>query len=445
MSNILSETYIKLLNNIILPIGDKAFGGDYIKHLKEWNQFDLKSSKELAEIQKKRLFKILTHAQETVPFYKNKIDKSFTDPYQTLKKLSVLSKTLLTEKREELVSNQFSVEELSKNFSSGSTGVQSYSYSLPKDVFLNQAIQRHWFLWTGYRQGDPVMQFGISPQRTLVKKLKDIFFNATYVNAFSISEEDCEQLYLKLKKKKIQFMIGYPSAIYQLAKWMKENEKKHQIKSIISLGDKLFSHYEKLFKDVFNNPLVMDTYGCAEGFLIAARLDHPYYYISSPHVVVEIVDDEGNEVKDGEMGHVLLTSLTNYAQPFLRYKLGDLAVRLPKNEYPESLQFNYPLLKRIVGRETDAIHTPTKISLTVHSFTGIFEYYEEIIQFKVIQTSSDQLKIEYISDTEIETIIKEINEKLCELTQNSMDIDFERVDKISAMKSGKPQIIEKRI
>lgn len=444
MSTNLSEAYIKLLNKILLPLGDKVFGGQYIKFLKEWNQFDDCDAKKLDNIQSDRLTEVLHHARETVPFYKDKIDLSFDNPFEVLKKLPVLTKTLLNEK-ENLVSNDYSLSDLSKNFSSGSTGVQSYSYSLPKDVFLNQAIQRHWFLWTGYRQGDPVMQFGISPQRTFLKKIKDIFFNVTYVNAFSISDLDCEKLFGELKEKKINYIIGYPSAVYQLAKWMQHNNKTHPLKSIISLGDKLFSHYEKLFQHVFVKPVIMDTYGCAEGFLIAARFDSPYYYVSSPHVVVEVVDDNGNAVKDGEMGHVLLTSLTNYAQPFIRYKLGDLAISLPKDEYPDNPRFHYPLLKKIIGRETDAIHTPTNISLTVHSFTGIFEYYEEILQFKVIQTHEDRLLIEYISKSDISTTIEEIKLKLDKLTDNSMALQLTRVDKISAMKSGKPQIIEKRI
>lgn len=175
MSTNLSEAYIKLLNKILLPLGDKVFGGQYIKFLKEWNQFDDCDAKKLDNIQSDRLTEVLHHARETVPFYKDKIDLSFDNPFEVLKKLPVLTKTLLNEKRENLVSNDYSLSDLSKNFSSGSTGVQSYSYSLPKDVFLNQAIQRHWFLWTGYRQGDPVMQFGISPQRTFLKNKRYFF------------------------------------------------------------------------------------------------------------------------------------------------------------------------------------------------------------------------------------------------------------------------------
>ena len=97
-----------------------------------------------------------------------------------------------------------------------------------------------------------------------------------------------------------------------------------------------------------------------------------------------------------------------------------------------------------MGRETDIVRTPNGKTLIVHSFTGIFEFYPEIKQYKIIQTALDKIKIEYITDNYFpftnDTLI-EIKDKIAVLTQESLKVNFEKVDTIAPTKSGKPQII----
>src|SRR5690606_35689463 len=150
-------------------------------------------------------------------------------------------------------------------------------------------------------------------------------------------------------------------------------------------------------------------------------------------------------VPDGQRGHILVTCLTNYAMPLIRYKLGDLGILLPKEKYPEKRRFNYPLLQEMTGRETDVIHAPNGNVLIVHSFTGILEYYQEIKQYKVIRTRSDELVIEYITENGEgleENVKQDILQKLSNLTAGSMQISFKPVTEILPSPSGKPQIIE---
>lgn len=439
--------YKFILNKIILPLGDRIFNTNYRKKINEWQYYDNLNIDTLNKIQRERLFQILIHARETVPFYKKKIPKKFNEDqaYSVLKKIPILTKDLLSEKNEELLSNRYIKSDLIKNHSSGSTGKQSFSYSLKKEIFNIQAIQRHWFFWTGYEDGDHAIQFGISPKRGFIKKLKDYFFNIHYYSAFSLSEKDFSNIYKKLKAKKIKYIIGYPSAINELSKYMINYGLQHSVKAIISLGDKLFDHYKSNFDKSFCRPNILDTYGCAEGFMIAAKYDLDYYYISSPHIFVEIVNDQGKYVDDGEIGHVLVTGLTNYTQPFFRYKLGDMAIKLPASYYPNKRKFNYPLLQKIVGRETEVIETPDNKKLIIHSFTGIFEHFPEIKQFKIIQNDIDSLIIRYICENVNEKkILNTIQRRIEEITNKTMKIKFEKVEEIKSYHSGKPQLIEVR-
>lgn len=438
-----------LFNNKVLEFvvktGDFLLGGKYLKTLHQWNRYDKMSENELQEIQEKNLKNILNYAEHRVPYYIDYFKSLEKDSEISLKDFPVLTKDVLREQKENLVSNKYDISKLQKNFSSGSSGVQSYSYTEKDFKYYLQGINSHWYMWTDYKIGDPVMQFGISPNRIFPKNLKDLFYNVHYMNSFALNEEDMLNAFETMQKKKIEYIIGYPSAVNEFAKIIIKHNLSHQIKGIISLGDKLFSHFRNNYNKAFLYPKIIDTYGCAEGILIACSNDNDYYYIMSPNVYVEIVDDNGNEVSDGEIGNVLVTSLHNFAMPLIRYKLGDLAIKLPKEKYPENRKFQYPMLEKIVGRETDVVVTPTGKTLIVHSFTGIVEFYPEIKQYKIIQNVPEKIVFEYITDDNFrftENVLTEIKNKIDLLTDNTLKIEFKNVDFIASSPSGKPQIIE---
>ena len=219
-----------------------------------------------------------------------------------------------------------------------------------------------------------------------------------------------------------------------------------QLRGVISLGDKLFNQYRKNVQKAFQVK-VQDTYGSNEGFMIACQADIDAYYILSPHVVVEILDDDNQPVSDGEMGHIVVTRLDAFSMPLIRYRIGDLGIKLPLDQYPTKRKYQYPLLQQVVGRESDVVVLPDSRKLIVHSFTGVFEYIPEIKQFKVIQESVDGITIEYIkgknfSETTLESTEKELREKI---RYDNFLIRFKEVDFIPASASGKPEIIESRL
>lgn len=435
--------YSFFLNKILLPIGSVFFSGNYSSYLKQWKKYDEMSAENLAQIQTEKLSKILKYASEKSPYY-----RSLNLPSEaSLKDFPILTKSILREKTEAIISEEFKKENLEKNHSSGSSGVQSFTYMTFDHKFYLRALQTHWWSWGGYKPGERLIQTGISPKRTFPKKLKDIFFRTTYVEAFALNGKTIEDILHQSENKNLKHLAGYPSALNEMALTAISEDKVYHFKSLISYGDKLFDQHKKNFARAFQNPIIVNTYGCAEGLHMACKVDHPYYYIMSPHIFLEIVDDHGNPVEDGERGHILITCLTNYGMPIIRYKLGDLGIILPKEHYPKNAQFNYPLLQEITGRETDVIKAPNGKILIVHSFTGIIEFYEEIKQFKVIQIAKDKIAIEYILENNEKLSLKvekEISEKLRSLTNNSMEISLTRVKAIPTSPSGKPQIIEIR-
>lgn len=438
--------YQSLLEYIILPVGDFLNKSSYIKQLNYWRKVDQFSEEELKQLQLNNLTKLLKHTIKTVPYYST-IKNDVGSPEDFLKQFPVIDKFTIRDHVNELISKDFNKTDLVSYSSSGSSGVQTTVYMTKEEQSVIRGILTHWWEWSGYKVGKPILQTGITPDRGFVKTIKDQLFNTIYLNAFSHTQEQLRSVCETLKKNPNKFFAaGYASSLHVLATYALEHDYALKLKGIISLGDKLFDHYKKNIIEAFGAK-VYDTYGSNEGLMIAAQDDIEAYYILSPHVYLEILDDDGNDVKDGEMGNIVVTRLDCFAMPLIRYKLGDLGIKLPRDKYPEKRKYNYPLLQQVVGRETDIIQLPNKGKMVVHSFTGIFEYIPEIKQFKVIQEDQTGIIIEYIKAktftiSAIEKVTKELRKYI---KDENFSISFKEVDYIAPTKSGKPQIIESRL
>jgi len=432
--------YNKILEKILLPLGDLLMGTRFIKDLNFWRSVDQLNEKELDVLQSKNLKKIIIYAVSNTKYYQH-ITLKGENPFSWIQQFPILTKEQLNNKQQLLLTE--SKKGLTKISSSGSSGVTSSVYMNNKDISSLRAGMIHWWEWSGYKLGMPLVQTGITPNRSILKSIKDFFFKTIYINAFAHSQEQLKNLCDQLNGTKKYYLSGYASSLNVIAEFAIKNKYSIQLKSVISLGDKLFSHYRENITKAFHCN-VFDTYGSAEGFLVAAQSDLEYLYILSPQTYIEILDDNNNPVPDGEMGYIVATRLDGFAMPLIRYKIGDLGIMLPKNKYPKNRKYNFPLLQQIVGRETDVVKTKSGKTLVVHSFTGVFEYISEIKQFKIIQKTLEGIIIEYIPSKSfsLETLKKITFELQKYLKDESFKIEYKEVENILTTASGKPQIIE---
>lgn len=434
-------SYNHILYNLLLPLGDLLFNTNFKSSLKRVRALNHKSYQELLSIQRNRLNQLLNYATSHSAYYKSLGTEQLDNPYEWIKQFPILNKQILRESSGQLLTKDR--KNLKKLSSSGSSGFQSTVYLDNKELSLYWANQVNWWEWAGYQIGDSMVQMGVNPKRGLIRGVKDQVFNIKYVNSFSLSEAEIVDLLRSARSKKIKFICGYSSSLNIFSKIaIRNNLNGFHLKGVISLGEKMVDSYRENIKRVFQCP-VYETYGSGEGVLIASQKDLESLYINIPHVYLELLDDNGNKVKDGEIGHVVVTSLIHYSMPLIRYKIGDLAVKLPVKEYPASRGLDMPLLKKVVGRDTDLLKTPGGSYLSVHSFTGMFAKYPQIRQFKVIRKSLDKLQIDFVPDEHLhEEILSHLKKRINEEVTDEFEIFFNRVSFIKPSESGKPQIIQ---
>lgn len=430
------------LENIVLPLGDQLFGTAFISELKRLRKEQLFDEKKIEALQFERLQKLLTHAVNNIPFYNAQSNRLLIGKSPSIERFPIITKKKVKENLDSFLWHPGRKQRLVVERSSGSSGIQGEVYMSKKEQSVIQAQQTLFWEWSSYELGSRMLQTGMTLKRGLKKSLKDFFLRTNYVSAFQLEESAILTILNNLRVSQVDFFGGYASSLYLYAKVAKKNNIKDiSFRSVISWGDKMFDHYRTLIEEQFKTK-VYDTYGTTEGFMIAAQKDLPYYYINSTNVYLELLDDEGNPVADGEIGNVVVTSLRAYEMPLIRYSLGDLAVKLPKNSYPQKRSLPFPLLKKVIGRDTDIVRTSSGKNMIVHFFTAIFEHIPQIIQFRVVQENTDGILIEYIKADEFpENILGLIIDKIQAHLGEPFDIVFKEVKHIPPSPSGKPQIV----
>ena len=426
-----------------MSLGDLALGTSFVKKIRSWRELFKKDSTELKEIKKEKLRKMLSHASENSPFYKSLSIPQDQDPFKTLKNFPILPKQTLKERVDEFLTID-QTKGLTSITSSGSTGAPSKVYFNSEELSSNRALQIIWWEWAGYKFGNSVLQTGVNMKRSAEKKLKDYLLNTRYIDAVSHDDNQIkEELELLLEHPR-QHFIGYASSIFLFAKVAnKYNIKGVKFDSIISIGEKLLPNFRKEIDTAFQSP-IYDTYGASEGFLIASQCRKGTYHVMSPHLVLEILDEQGNEVKPGEMGRVVLTGLDNFTLPLIRYEIGDLAVKASDQTCSCGLQL--PVLGEIVGRITEFIKTPGGKYITVQTVVRLMKKFEEIDQYKVIQHSESELEIELVSGIKLDSRYEEkISSEYERVLEEKLNIKFTQVPKIAKAKTGKFQLIESRL
>jgi len=111
---------------------------------------------------------------------------------------------------------------------------------------------------------------------------------------------------------------------------------------------------------------VQEGYGLNEIGVVAHWCGAGRYHVNAEHCLVEIVDDAGLPCIAGETGRIIVTSMTNFAMPLIRYDTGDLAVAVEGScDCGRSL----PSFGRVVGRFRAMRHAPDGTSRCVNLIT----------------------------------------------------------------------------
>lgn len=401
----------------------------------------------LRERQNKRLRRIIRYAYDHVPFYHNIFREEGIKPGEIrtvsdLNKLPILRKDEIRKNIDRMISREYDIARLKMLRTSGSTGKPLFFYISGSEDDFRKAKHLRANISCGQRPRDKwvlictPLHFGVA---TRLQRLLG-FYVPTPVSVFN----DVATQFSIIEKLKPDILGGYSNSLLLLAKEVeKRGIEAFKPRFIIGGAELIENSSRQFIEKVFDAPFY-DQYACDEMERVAWQCrEKTEYHIDADSIIVQFVDNDGNEVSSGERGEIVCTSLFNYAMPFIRYAVGDVGI--PSDEECPCGR-TLPLMKMVEGRTDSFIFFPDGRVISPMALNAVgemFKFHNNIDQYRIIQRRMDLIEflIKLSSDgVDERTVEKELLKHLrrtLNISANKVTFEVKFVENFPLDKTGK--------
>ncbi len=390
----------------------------------------------------KKFLRLIEHVKSNVPYYKQFNEIRNIHSIEDLNKLPVLTKEVINDHFEQLKATNINKSRFIKNSTSGSSGKSLYFYSDKSDTY-SLAVAMRGDEMAGWKFGEKKLIIW-GAERDINKGLrailKRVFQKEVVLSSYYLDDQNIIKYHSFIEKFKPKIIVGYPSALYKIAQILAERKLTftHQVNGIVSAGETLHDFQRESIEKVFNTK-IFNRYGCREVGHIANECKiHEGLHYNSDHLIIELLDKNGNSCKPGEIGEIVITDLDNHVFPLIRYKIGDMG------EYLDYKQFcdcgsTLPLIKNIRGRSFEIIEGLNGNRVSGTFWTLLMRYQiKGISQFQLIQLSKSEIRFNIVVNSEFNEnekfkLINKTKEKL----GSNITVEILIVDNIKPGANGK--------
>jgi phenylacetate-CoA ligase len=177
---------------------------------------------------------------------------------------------------------------------------------------------------------------------------------------------------------------------------------------MVSGGAKLERDLQERLDGVFDGSAV-ESYGMTEFGVVAYPCRRRSLHIDVSSTFVEIVDEDGNVLPEGQPGEIVISSLSNRAMPLLRYRTGD---RGAIDSSPCPCGSRAPRLTQLSGRIIRCLQLPSGRLFSPTYFNDTFELFPELVEFQITQTSRDCVEILLEPRADAGVAVDELSERV---------------------------------
>ena len=430
--------------SVVIPLVMARNGSRQPAYAREYRRTQFWSAERLAEYQLTRLRRVVAHAQQNSPFYRQRLKEAGLDDAGDIRSLDdlallpTLSKETLRECWEVVVVPDPTGVPPAENRTSGSTGV-------PLRILVNEDGMQHKAAltarhngWAGHRPGDRVaMVWGdVAKPTSLTGKLRAALLDRLEVlDSQKLDEVRMGRFTEAVRSRGIRTLIGQAQVLCSYAAWVRDRGLVGlPVRAVIPTAMALHPGQRELLEEAFRAK-VYERYGSEETSIIASECPaHRGMHIAAEGLIVEVLAD-GRAAGPGEGGEIVVTDLVNYGMPLIRYRIGDAGVMATE---ACSCGRGLPMLARVNGRVADNIVTPDGRIVSGIAITDHVVEVAGIRQMQIVQESLDSLVFRIVKDSRFTTESEPVQRRHCtRLFGREMRIRCAFVDQIPVGKRGK--------
>ena len=440
-----------LSRQLIYPLQEKLLNRPTFPYLESLEKTQWYSRADIEALQLQKLQTLLKTAKEHSPWHAARIESSAINidaiSFEELRKLPIMTRADAQQHGHEMAwpdvpGGSF---RYTTGGSSGSPLIFNFGRARQASDAAGRIRARRWW---GVNVGEPELYLWGAPvelnKTDRIKTIRDRLLNQLVLNAFEMSPENMSAYLTAIQKFNPKCIYGYASSVALLAKYARQKNRQLSLpalKVVCTTGEPLYPEQRQLISEFFNVP-VANEFGSRDAGFIAHANSHQQMLLLSESNILEVLDADGNPVKPGEMGEAVMTGLCSEAQPFIRYRTGDM-VKLSTAADKDGRGLH--VIDEVVGRSTDfLVHQDGSI---VHALAAIYVLRETlgVEQFKIIQHAINEFEILIVSNSFWNpAALTVIAEKFKGRFGGTCKTHVQLVDKIPVEASGKTrQVVSK--
>ncbi|MBS0305642.1 MAG: phenylacetate--CoA ligase family protein [Proteobacteria bacterium] len=385
---------------VVYPLQERAFGRPTFGYLAELERSQRLDRAGVEALQLARLRHLLASAHAHSPWHRARLDAAGLRPDEVssladLRHLPTMTKADAAAHGEQIVwrGAPGGVYRYNTGGSSGQPLVFHFGRRRQASDAAGRMRARRWW---GVEPGEPEVYLWGAPvelnKTDWVKTLRDRLVNQLVLNAFAMSPARMDGYLDALEAFRPRCLYGYASSLALLAAHARERGRALRLpglRVVCTTGEPLYAHQRTLIGAVYGAP-VANEFGSRDIGFTAHETPQGQMLLMSESIALEVLDAEGRPVPDGELGEAVMTGLCSEAQPFIRYRTGDM-VRLATE--PDRAGRGLHVLAEVVGRRTDFLVRAD--GTIMHALAGIYvlRAIEGVAEFKLVQHAVDAVEV----------------------------------------------------
>jgi phenylacetate-CoA ligase len=454
-----------LAPRIIFPAHERISGHRFWSQFLELKNLQWMPEAQLEERALQKLKRLITHAYENVPYYREAFLGAGVSP-DDIVSLIPMDRVPITTKADirrnfpgNITAQNIPSKRRETKRTSGSTGLPLEFYA---DLGGMDAVRSSYLLlwgWAGIAPWVPGFHI-LSPahhdfepglRSTLSRFIRRLLLGERLIplEAHKLRPEKLAEGIRSLGKGTRYFIWAPPSRACRLARTMEEDgiDLPEYPCALISYAETLSAIDREVLQSAFRCP-VFNYYGSEEvPFLAQTCPDNPQVlHVNSERALVRVVRENGTNAIPGERGRVIITDFSNYVMPLINYDMGDYAVKGDRCPCGRG----FPTLERVEGRAFEAVTTPAGLSYPSGMLSdflclewGAVPY---VWEYQFVQTGPADVQLRIVPtrlfSSDVEKILKANFE---ELLQWEVRVQIELVDQVEVEPSGKRFVVKSNL
>jgi phenylacetate-CoA ligase len=389
---------------LIYPLQEKLVNRPTFSYLEELEKTQWYSRADIEALQLQKLQTLLKNAAERSPWHARRIEKSGINfeiiTFDEFRNLPTMTRADAQQHGNEMAWP--TVPGGSFRYTTGGSSGQPLIFNYGRSRQASDAAGRiRARRWWGVNVGDPEVYLWGAPveldKTDWIKTIRDRLLNQLVLNAFEMSPDNMALYLTALEKFKPKCIYGYASSVALLATYAHQHNRQlslPDLKVVCTTGEPLYPEQRQLISEIFNVP-VANEFGSRDIGFTAHENSHQQMLLMSESIILEILDHQDNPVSAGETGEAVMTGLCSEAQPFIRYRTGDM-VKLSTDLDKDGRGLH--VIEEVVGRNTDfLVHENGSI---VHALAAIYVLRETVgvEQFKITQQAVNQFEVVIVTN-----------------------------------------------